>query len=242
MADPSAAPGFDALLPPAMAVRAETVGVAKARMPALTLFTLAVLAGAVIALGGVAATVALAGTAGSPWGPTRILAGTVFSLGLVLVVVGGAELFTGNALLVMAWAGGRIGTVELLRHWAIVYAGNLAGAVATALVVYLGRTHEAGAGALGITAVGIATFVAAGFEHSVANLYFVPLGLFLARLDPAFVARAGLGAEAGTLGWGAFLLGNLLPVTLGNAIGGAVLVGLVYWFVSLRGRPPQPPG
>ncbi len=289
MVDPAPATGLDALLPPAMAARAETVGVAKARMPALTLFTLAVLAGAFIALGGVAATVALAGTAGSPWGPARVLAGTVFSLGLVLVIVGGAELFTGNTLLVMAWASGRIGTVELLRHWAIVYAGNFAGALATALLVYLGRTHEAGAGAFGIAAVGlaaaklrlgflqavalgilcnvlvclavwltysarttadrilaivppIATFVAAGFEHSVANMYFVPLALLLARADPGFLAREGLEAQAAGLGWGAFLRGNLVPVTLGNIIGGAVLVGLVYWFVYLRGRAPQRPG
>jgi formate/nitrite transporter len=266
-----------------MARRAEAVGVAKASMDGLRLFALAVLAGAFIALGGVFATTALAGTGAAPWGPVRVLAGLVFSLGLILVVVGGAELFTGNNLIVMAWAGRRITTGTLVRNWLIVYAGNFAGAAATAGLVYLGGTHELGRGAFGVTALGIAAaklrlefvqaialgvlcnalvclavwlsysarttadrilavvppiaaFVAAGFEHSVANMYFVPLGLAIAALDPAFLAAHGLEAEARALTWAAFLGGNLLPVTIGNVIGGTGLVGLVYWFVYLRPR------
>jgi formate/nitrite transporter len=251
------------------------------------LVALAVLAGAFIALGGVFATTALAGTAGAPWGPVRVLAGAAFSLGLVLVVVGGAELFTGNNLIVMAWAGGRIGTPALARNWLLVYAGNFLGALGTAGLVYLARSHELGGGAFGEAAIAVASaklrvgfvqavalgilcnalvclavwlsysartttdrvlvvvppvaaFVAAGFEHSVANMYFVPFGLLVAALDPAFVAAHDLEAAAGSLGWAAFLGRSLLPVTLGNLIGGTVLVGLVYWSVYLRpGAPPR---
>jgi formate transporter len=229
----------------------------------------------------VAATTALAGTGQAPWGPSRVLAGTAFSLGLILVIVGGAELFTGNNLVVMAWASGRVSTRALLRNWAIVFAGNFAGAAATALLVCVAGTHRAGGGAFGATAFAlargkvelgfvqavalgilcnalvclavwltysartttdrvlaivppIAAFVSAGFEHSIANMYFVPLALFIAWLDPGWVAAAGLDAHARALGWSAFLLGNLLPVTLGNVIGGSLLVGAVYWVVYLR--------
>jgi formate/nitrite transporter len=276
-----APPTLDALLPPAMAERAEAAGAQKAAMDGARLAVLAVLAGAFIALGGVFSTTALAGTADTAWGPARVLAGFVFSLGLILVVVGGAELFTGNTLMVMAWAGGRLGTAALLRVWTVVFAGNVAGAIATALVVYLSGIHRRGHGAFGAAALAtaaakvqlgfveavalgalcnalvclavwlalsarttadrilavvppVSAFVAAGFEHSIANVYFVPLGLFIARLDPGFAAGAGVALEP--LGWGAFLLRNLLPVTIGNLIGGTLLVGAVYWFVYLRGR------
>jgi len=274
---------LDALLPPEMARRAEEVGVAKASMDLLSVFALAVLAGAFIALGGVFATVALAGAGSAPWGAIRVLAGLVFSLGLILVVVGGAELFTGNNLLAMAWAGRRIGARALFRNWAIVYVGNFVGAVATAMLVYGGGSYAFGAGAFGAAALGIASaklqlgfvqavalgvlcnslvclavwltysarttadrilaivppisaFVAAGFEHSVANMYFIPLGLFIAALDPGFVAMSGLELQAQGLTWVGFLARNLLPVTIGNVIGGTLLVGAVYWFVYLRPR------
>jgi formate/nitrite transporter len=213
-----------------------------------------------------------------------VLAGVVFSLGLVLVVVGGAELFTGNNLLVMAWAARRVTTWQLARNWAIVFTGNFVGAVGVAALVFLGRTYEAGGGVYGRTAVALASaklalgglqavalgilcnllvclavwlafsarsttdrivavmlpvsaFVAAGFEHSIANMYFIPFALFVAALDPGFVAAQGLAAEADALTWARFLAGNLLPVTTGNAIGGTLLVGVVYWFVYLRVPP-----
>ena len=272
---------LDALLPPEMARRAEELGTAKVAMEPGRLVALAVLAGAFIAFGAIFSTVALAGAGSAPWGATRVLAGIVFSVGLILVVVGGAELFTGNNLIVMAWAGGGVGTLALLRNWILVYAGNFAGAVGIALLASGARLHEAGGGAVGATALGItvaklqlgfvqavllgvlcnvlvclavwlaysarsttdrvlaivppiAAFVAAGFEHSVANMYFVPFALFLTWLDPGFVAARGLDAHA--LTWGGFLARNLLPVTLGNVIGGAALVGGVYWFVYLRPR------
>jgi len=275
---------LDALLPPEMARRAEEVGAAKVAMDPGRLVALAVLAGAFIAFGGIFTTVALAGAGGAPWGATRVLAGIVFSVGLILVVVGGAELFTGNNLIVMAWAGGRVSTWALLRNWILVYTGNFAGGVGIALLASGARLHEAGGGAVGASALEIAVaklqlgfvqavllgvlgnvlvclavwlaysartttdrvlvivppiaaFVAAGFEHSVANMYFVPFALLVTFFDPGFVAARDLDAHA--LTWGGFLARNLLPVTLGNVIGGALLVGGVYWFVYLRPRPGE---
>jgi formate/nitrite transporter len=244
-----------------MAARAEEAGVRKASMDAATTLVLGLLGGAFIALGAAYSTAATAGlTPGL--GTTRLVGGVTFSLGLILVIVGGAELFTGNALIVMGAAGGRVTLRALLRNWGLVYAGNFAGAAATALLVWLSgppvlvaenaiRIAEAkvrlGFGqavALGVLCNGlvclavwlcfgartladkvlaivfpISAFVACGFEHSVANMYVLPLGLLL-------------GAPA--LGWEAVLLKNLLPVTIGNILGGGVLVGGVYWFVYLR--------
>lgn len=275
---------MDALLPPQMAERAETIGVAKTSMDAPRLFVLAILAGAFIALGAVFATTALAGSSPLPWGPARVLGGVAFSLGLILVVVGGAELFTGNNLIVMAWASGRVSTPALLRNWIIVFVGNFAGAAATALAVCLAGTARGGNGAFGEAAFAIAqaklalhpvqavvlgmlgnalvclavwlgysarttadrilaivppisAFVAAGFEHSVANMYFVPYAIFVTALDPEWLGAHAPAAGAAAPTWSAFLMRNLAPVTLGNIVGGAVLVGTVYWFVYLRGRP-----
>lgn len=274
--------GFDALLPQEMAEKAEAVGEKKARLDASTTFVLALLAGSFIALGANFATVAAAGTSEAwPYGATRVLVGVAFSLGLILVVVGGAELFTGNSLIVMAWAGGRVRTAALLRNWIIVYVGNFAGAVATAAMVYFSGQHRFGMFALGRTALEIATakvqfnfieavwlgvlcnilvclavwltyscrttadrilaivppvsaFVAAGYEHSVANMYFVPLGLFLKNSgQQEFVAGVPQLVE---LTWSTFVFRNLVPVTIGNLIGGAVFVGGVYYFVYLRRR------
>jgi len=271
---------IDALLPAEMARRAEYLGERKSQMPLPNMLALAVLAGAFIAMGSVFATTVSAGsTPEFPYGVTRLLAGIVFSLGLILVIVGGAELFTGNILIVMAWASKKVSTAALLRNWTIVYLGNLVGSVGTALMVFLSKQYTFGAGAIGVTALSIANskahlgfiqavslgilcnamvclavwltysarstmdkiaaiifpiaaFVAAGFEHSVANMYFLPFALFIKQFDPAFVVKTGL--DLSGLTWGTFLLNNLLPVTIGNMIGGAVLVGGVYWFVFLR--------
>lgn len=277
---------LDSLLPPEMARRAEDVGVAKAGRSKRTLFALAVLAGAFIALGGVFSTVASTGAAGAPYGLVRIASGVAFSLGLMLVVVGGAELFTGNVLLVMAWASRRVTTRSLLRNWAVAYVGNFVGAAATALLVALAATHHLGENGFGIATFKLASaklslpfaqalargvlcnalvclavwltysarttgdkllaivfpvaaFVAAGFEHSIANMYFVPLTLFVNALEPGFAAGAGVGAEAARLSWSGFVVANLVPVTLGNIIGGAVLVGATYWFVYVGAHPER---
>jgi formate transporter FocA len=277
---------FDALLPREMAGKAEAAGVAKAMLGKYRMFALAVLAGAFIALGAIFATTVSSGAGDMPWGVTRLLAGVVFSLGLILVIVGGAELFTGNNLIVMAWANKKVSTRGLLRNWGIVYLGNFVGAVATAVILFLSKQYAFGGGAVGATALAtanhkvtldfipaimlgilcnalvcmavwlcmsartttdkilaiifpISAFVAAGFEHSVANMYFVPVALFIkGGADPAFWAAIGkTAADFPQLTWGNFLLHNLLPVTIGNIIGGVVLVGLFYWFIYLR--PPR---
>ena len=280
--------GLDALPPAQVARKAETVGLAKAGMPTFDVFVLSVLAGAFIALGAIFATTVAAGGAELPYGVVRLLAGLTFTLGLILVVVAGAELFTGNNLIVMAWASRRVATVALLGNWVVVWIGNFVGAFGTALIVYVSEQYTFGGGAVGQTALGIAAtktslgfvqavalgilcnalvclavwltygahtttdkilaiippiaaFVAAGFEHSVANMYFISIGL-LVKSDDDFVA--GLDPETAPdlsgLTWGSFFLDNLLPVTIGNVIGGALMVGAVYWLVYLRPKRTEP--
>ncbi|HEV8714779.1 MAG TPA: formate/nitrite family transporter [Candidatus Binatia bacterium] len=273
---------IDALLPQEIATRAAEVGARKCCLPFWPLLTLAILAGAFIALGAIFCTTVSAGTAGAlPFGLIRLLSGIVFCLGLVLVVVGGAELFTGNALISMAWASGTASTPQVLRNWSIVYTGNLIGAMATAVFLYLSRQYTFGGGAVGLAALEIAhtktglgfvqavvlgilcnalvclavwlclgarsttdkilaivfpisAFVAAGFEHSVANMYFIPIGLLI-KTDSAFLMTIGKSAaDYASLTWTSFVVANLLPVTLGNVIGGVALVGLTYWFIYLR--------
>ena len=277
---------IDALIPADMAKKAETVGVAKANLPFEKTFVLAILAGAFIGMGAIFATTATAGTSGElPFGITKLISGLVFCLGLILVIVGGAELFTGNNLIVMACASGRITMGQVLRNWVYVYVGNFVGSVATAIIMFVSRQYSFGNGAIGLNALSIANgkcgldfvqaialgmvcnalvcmavwmcfgarsttdkilaiifpisaFVAAGSEHSVANMYFIPIGLFVKSWAPAsFWDVVGkTSADFGNLTWPNFLFGNLLPVTIGNIIGGAVMVGLVYWFVYVRQR------
>lgn len=279
----------DSLLPAEMARRAEEVGIKKAGMDGLSLLLLAVLAGAFIGLGAAFSTVSLVGTAGEvPFGWARLVAGLSFSLGLAAVVVGGAELFTGNNLITMAWASRKVSGTAMLRNWGIVYLGNFLGAVGTAALVAVGRAWMAGGGGAGKIALDIATaklaiaplqavalgmlcnglvclavwlsysarttadrllaillpvsaFVACGFEHSVANMYFVPLAIFIRDSAPeAFWAMIQKSpADYASLGWGAFFLKNLVPVTLGNILGGVGLVGAMYWGIYLR--PPRNP-
>jgi formate transporter len=272
--------GLDSLPPPEIARKAELVGETKAAMPAATVFALAILAGAFIALGAIFSTTVAAGGSDLPYGVARLLTGLAFTLGLILVVLAGAELFTGNNLIVMAWASRRISTTRLLGNWALVYAGNFVGAISTAALMYLTRQYTFGDGEVGRTALVIATgkvdlgftqavvlgafcnalvclavwltygahttadkilavvppiaaFVAAGFEHSVANMYFIPLGLFVKGDGDWTVATSGL-PDLSHLTWGSFLSDNLLPVTIGNIAGGALMVGAVYWFIYLR--------
>jgi len=287
---PSDSLQIDSLLPPEMAVKAEEIGVKKANMDPTKMFVLGVLAGAFIALGAVFANTVAAGAGAQPYGFVRLLAGLVFSLGLILVVVGGAELFTGNNLIVMAWASRKISTALLLRNWVIVYFGNFVGASATAVLVYLSGQYTFGNSAVGAAALGtanakvglglgqavvlgilcnglvclavwlaysgrstadkilaivppIAAFVAAGFEHSVANMYFIPVGLFIkAGASKPFWSAIGKSAsDYPELTWNSFVFCNLLPVTLGNIIGGTLLVGAVYWFVYLRNAKGEGP-
>lgn len=289
---------FEALPPAEIASKAEAIGVKKAGLPFWNMFFLAVLAGAFIGLGAIFATTVSAGSfaikdaAGAaafgtvlPYGVIRLLSGLSFTLGLILVVIAGAELFTGNNLIIMAFIEGKVSLGLLLRNWGIVYLGNLVGSIVTALIMFVSKQYTFGAGAIGLNVLNIgeaktglgflqaialgimcnalvclavwmcysartvtdkilaiippiAGFVAAGFEHSVANMYFIPIALFVKSWgDPKFFETIGKTAENFPhLTWGNFFIANLLPVTIGNIIGGAVMVGVVYWAVYLRGK------
>lgn len=278
---------MDALVPRDMAAKAEDVGVAKSRLDLMRMLALGILAGAFIAMGAIFATTVTAGAAGNlPFGVGKLLGGLVFCLGLILVIGAGAELFTGNNLIVMAWASKKVTTRKLLTNWVLVYIGNFIGATATAVLVFLSKQYTFGGGLVGENALNIANgkvglefvqavilgilcnalvclavwlcigarsatdkilaiifpitaFVAAGFEHSVANMYFVPIGLLI-KGDAEFLSAIGANvADYANLTWSSFLVHNLLPVTIGNIIGGAVLVGLIYWFIYLRPTPAQ---
>lgn len=271
--------GFDAFSPKEIAEKVASVGVAKARLPLLSTLMLGVLAGGFIGLGALYFALVVS-DAQLSFGIARMLGGMVFSLGLILVVVGGAELFTGNNLLVMAWADGKITTAEMLRNWVLVYASNAVGAIGLAVVVYLSNHAGMNQGAVGLAYVKIAAaksalpfwdaffkgvlcnllvclavwmalagrsvtdkvfaiilpisaFVAAGFEHCVANMYLIPLGIFL---KDSVAATANV--NAASLDWSGFV-GNLIPVTLGNIVGGSVMVALVYYLVYRRGLRGQ---
>ncbi len=258
--------GFDAFSPKDIAAKVQSIGVAKTRLPLLSMVMLSVLAGAFIGLGAMYSVIIKADPS-LGFAARQVFGGLAFSLGLILVVVAGAELFTGNNLLAMAWADGKISTREVLRNWLIVCAGNCVGATGLAALVVLSHHPDMNNGAIAQAYVNIAqakvalpfwtaffkgilcnalvcmavwmalagrslidkvaaivfpisAFVAAGFEHSIANMYFIPMGMLLQD-------------ATGTITWGGFL-GNLAPVILGNIIGGSVLVGLVYFLIYRR--------
>jgi formate transporter len=263
--------GFDAYSPKEIAARVEAIGVTKARLPLVSQLTLGILAGGFIGLGSLYITL-VTSDATLRFATGRVLGGLAFSLGLILVVVAGAELFTGNNLLVMAWAGRRITTMELLRNWLVIYLANFIGALGLVLLVLWSYQWRMNGDAVGITAIKIAAakvalpfweaffkgilcnilvclavwlalagrslvdkifaiifpisaFVAAGFEHSVANMYFIPLGILLQE----HLSTSGLPA----VHW-AGLISNLIPVTLGNIAGGGGMVASVYYLVYCR--------
>lgn len=261
---------FGAFSPAHVAERVEHVGVTKARLRVPTMLVLGILAGGFIGFGALLFTL-VTSDASLSFALSRLLGGLGFSLGLILVVVAGAELFTGNNLLVMAWVSRRITTSELLRNWFLVYMANLVGAVGLAVLVLLSNHGAMNQGGVAENAIRIAeaktalsfmeaffkgilcntlvclavwiamagrgvadkivaivfpitAFVAAGFEHSIANMYFIPLGILL---------QGG----SGSLSW-AGMVQNLVPVTLGNIVGGSVFVALAYYFVyRLRTEP-----
>lgn len=272
---------IDAYAPAEMAERVVKVGVAKARLPAADSLILAVLAGAFIGLGAAFATLATTNPE-LGFGPTKLLGGITFSLGLILVVVAGAELFTGNNLVAMAWASRLITTQQVLRNWGLVYLGNFAGSVGTALLVYLSGVWALGDHGVGENAILIASakvhlpwaeaffrgilcnalvclavwlcqsarsttdkilaiiwpisgFVALGFEHCIANMYFIPLGIILRGNPEMMGALTGNPVGLDSLTWSS-LTNNLIPVTLGNILGGTLMVAGVYWFAYLRNK------
>lgn len=261
--------GFDAYSPKEIAERVETVGVAKVHLPVLSMLMLGVLAGTFIGLGALYF-VLIKSDASLGFAVSQVLGGFAFSLGLVLVIVAGAELFTGNNLLAMAWADGKISTFDLLKNWTLVCGANFIGAAGLAVLVFLSGHPEMNNGAIAAQYLQIATakcslpfwtaffkgvlcnvlvcmavwmafagrsvfdkavaivfpisaFVAAGFEHSIANMYFIPMGMLVK-------AFGNIGTDADAISWVGFF-SNLVPVILGNLIGGSVLVGLVYYII-----------
>lgn len=251
----------------------------KVTTPVSTTIGLAGLAGAFVALGGVFATV-IATQSGLGFGATRLLTGVGFSLGLILVVIAGAELFTGNNLMLIGVATRRITLIHMLRNWGVVYLGNLVGSLLIVALAFFSRWWEQGdisttalltahhkvnlssltiffSGILANTMVCLAiwmaasardvigkvaavvfpvsAFVAAGLEHSVANMFFLPIGLLLST-NPELVQAAGLAGDTSrlTIPWAAH---NLLWTTLGNIVGGGVFIGMTYWFAYLRSEP-----
>ena len=273
---------LDAYSPATVAQSVEKVGVIKAHNTFWKTLTLGVLAGAFIAFGGMFYTTVITGSADAvmPFGVARLLGGLAFSLGLILVVVAGAELFTGNNLIVMAWADRKISSKILLRNWLIVYIGNWVGASGCAVLYFLSGSWEMADGELANTIVNIATsktvlpageafvrgilcniivclavwmcfaarsvsdkvlailfpisaFVALGFEHSIANMYLILIGMFVSN-DPNYAHLAELSAPLLTVDG---YLYNLLFVTLGNIVGGSLFVAATYYFVYIRVRP-----
>ncbi len=269
--------------PPQTAAIVENKAVARARLRVTQTFALSIMAGIFVALGAQFATFVTSDST-LHFGLTALIAGVVFSLGLILVETAGAELFTGNNLNILGYLSNRITTGELLRIWIIVYIGNFIGSLLMVCCMY--KTHQfeffhnmVGAKALLIAhkkvnlsftealARGvlcnalvclnawlcysgktladkvlsvifpIGGFVASGFEHCVANMYFIPMGVVL-RKNPAVVAAAekmaGKPLDLSQLTWKGFFINNLIPVTLGNFIGGVILIGTVFWFIYLR--------
>lgn len=264
--------GSDAYSPKEIAERIETVGVAKVRLPLLSLLMLGILAGAYIGLGALYF-VLIKSDASLGFAVSQVLGGFAFSLGLILVIVAGAELFTGNNLLAMAWADGKISTFDILRNWVLVCGSNFIGAAGLAVLVFLSGHPEMNNGAIAEQYLKIAAakcslpfwtaffkgvlcnvlvcmavwmayagrsvfdkviaivfpisaFVAAGFEHSIANMYFIPMGMLVKTFG-------NIETDAGVISWIGFF-SNMVPVILGNLVGGSVLVGLVYYIIYRR--------
>jgi len=263
----------------------KTAGVKKAAASILNTLILGVLAGVYIGFGAALATLVGADAPGRfGIGVSQILVGSVFSVGLILVVIAGAELFTGNNLMITGVLGKQYGPARLLNRWAVVYAANFLGSVLLAGIMYHSGLWKMASNAVGAKAVAIAhakvnlpfgeaffravgcnwlvclavwmafsaksisgkvlviffpimAFVALGYEHCVANMYFIPMGLFL-KGTAAASGLAAAGRES--LTWGRFLAGNLLPVTLGNVVGGAIFVGFLYWWVYMRKELTSP--
>jgi len=271
----------DAYTPEQIAKRIEKAGISKSVNDPINVLALAILAGAFIAFGAVFFTLVTYDIGTMAGGVFRLIGGLAFCLGLILVVVAGAELFTGNNLIVMAYVDGQVTFSGLMRNWLLVYIGNFIGALGVLLLIYLSNHWLIGEGGVGEKAILIANakvnltwmeafsrgvlcnilvclavwlcfagrsvvdkvvaiifpitaFVAMGFEHSVANMYFIPAGL-VAMQDSGLIALVG-DIDLTNLTTSGFLLNNLLPVTIGNIIGGSVFVALFYWFIYLRSK------
>ncbi|AIX74260.1 MAG: formate transporter FocA [Mixta calida] len=276
---------FNLLLPPAMAKVAEEAGVYKATKHPLTTFFLAINAGVFISIAFVFYITATTGTADVPYGLAKLVGGLCFSLGLILVVVCGADLFTSTVLIVVAKASGRISWGQLGKNWLNVYIGNLFGALFFVALIWFSGEYLAANGAWGMNVLQtadhkmhhsfleavclgtlanlmvclaiwmsysgrsltdkmfamvlpVSMFVACGFEHSIANMFMIPMGIVIRDFaSPEFWQATGAtAAQFPNLTLSHFIIDNLIPVTIGNIIGGGVLVGLTYWVIYLRGH------
>lgn len=280
---------IDAYSPAQMAARVEKAGITKGNMDFITMFVLAIMAGVFISFGAVFCTFVVQESILSE-GVTKLLGGFVFCIGLILVVVAGAELFTGNNLIIMAYVSRKVTLKQLIRNWIIVFLGNLAGSLIIVFLVYMSGHWTAGKAAVGVKALMIANgkvslsfsqaffrgilcnmlvclavwlcfsgrsvtdkilailfpitaFVALGFEHSIANMYFIPAGLLIKNLPKVLEAAKtlqGAAPDLSKLTLAGFLFNNLFPVTLGNIVGGVVFIGAIYWFVYLRPSAIEP--
>ena len=268
---------YDLCLKPANVAKnlADSICVEKVHSSLTKMVILGFFAGAFIAFGGELSTMVSVGTSNLSLGISKFLAGSVFSVGLMLVVIAGAELFTGNNLVIISALDKKIRFTQVVKNWVIIYAANFAGAFFIALLMYFSGLWRTGGTEWGITAANIAVakvnltfteaffrgigcnwlvclavwmaiasrdvvgkifaiyfpimaFVASGFEHVIANMYFIPMGLFLKGTEVAATVKME------NLTWGSMVIRNFVPVTLGNIIGGAFFVGFLYWVVYLR--------
>lgn len=272
---------FNILAPDQIAEQTVENGYKKANTRVSRLFVLGILAGAFIAFASEGSNAAIYNI---PWaGVGKTLAGAIFTTGLMMVIVAGSELFTGNTLMVAALAQKRITLWGMLRNWITVYAGNFIGALLIAWLVFMSGQLDFTGGLLGGFTIKTAAykvslsfskafimgilcnwlvslavwmaygtkdmagrllaiffpiwlFITSGFEHCVANMYYIPAGI-LAKSNPEWVKNAiSLGVtpeKISHLTWGNFFTHNLIPVTLGNLVGGVVFTGMAYWFVYL---------
>ncbi|EOH0512469.1 formate transporter FocA [Vibrio fluvialis] len=274
---------FDSLLPPQMAERAADTGVSKATKPAYKSFLLAISAGIHIGIAFVFYTVVTTGAHDMPYGVTKLLGGLAFSLGLILVVITGGELFTSTVLTLVAKASGKISWMQLVKNWIVVYFGNMAGSILLVIIMLSTKQYMEDGGQLGLNAMAIsqhklhhtfiqafslglmcnilvclavwmtfsarsltdkvmvmilpvAMFVSSGFEHCIANMFQVPMAIGIKYFAPeSFWQMTGADiAHYADLNFMTFCVNNLIPVTLGNIVGGGVFVGMWYWLIYLK--------
>lgn len=276
--------GKNFLTPSEIADATIEVGVKKSKLSVVQMLFLGILAGAFIAFAGEGSNMAAFNLFAKPetYGLGKVLAGSIFGTGLMLVVVGGGELFTGNTLMLMGLLDGKVKPYLMLRNWIFVYLGNFIGSVFIAYMMAKSGLFNSGANVLGGVTIKIASykvglpfmsafylgimcnwlvcmavwmsygakdltgklfacffpiwlFITSGFEHSVANMYYIPAGI-MAKINPAWAEASHLSPEAlASLNWSSFAVNNLIPVTLGNIVGGGIFVGAIYWYVYKKG-------
>ncbi len=260
------------------------VGVKKSKLSIVQMLLLGILAGAFIGFAGEGSNMAAFNLFAKPetYGLGKVLAGSIFGTGLMMVVVGGGELFTGNTLMLMGVLEGKLKPFMMIRNWFFVYIGNLIGSLLIAYMMAKSGLFNSGANVLGGVTIKIASykvglpfisafylgimcnwlvcmavwisygakdmtgkllacffpiwlFITSGFEHSVANMYYIPAGI-MAKMNPAWVEASHLSPETlAALNWSSFAVNNLIPVTLGNIVGGAIFVGAIYWYTYKKG-------